>query len=65
VNFLWGSANLLAGLLLLAHHPVAVGINPHFLTLVAAALAVGIHCSLHFGKVQRDKAAHKQNPHST
>jgi hypothetical protein len=50
VNTLWGLINLLLGGVLLARHPVAVGIEPPFLALVAGALAIGIYLSLHFGK---------------
>jgi hypothetical protein len=57
VNFLWGFFNLLAGLVLLARNPVSLGLNAEFLTLLAGALAIGLQLSLHFGKVQRDKAA--------
>jgi hypothetical protein len=51
VNFLWGAFNVLVGLFLLSRHPVAVGLNPGFVVLTAAALAIGIYLSLHFGVV--------------
>jgi hypothetical protein len=55
VNFIWGFFNFLVGISLLSSHPVAIGLNPHFVTLIAGALAVGAHNSIHFGKVRRDK----------
>lgn len=57
VNFLWGTVNLLAGVFLLSRHPVTVGLNPNFATLVAGFLVLGIQCSLHFGKVRRERLA--------
>jgi hypothetical protein len=56
VNFLWGFFNLLAGGILLARNPVEFGFNLDFLALVVGALVIGISSSLHFGKVQREKA---------
>jgi len=56
VNFLWGAFNFIAGLCLLSHHPVVVGFNPTFYTVLAGAVLIGIHCSLHFGKVRRAKS---------
>jgi hypothetical protein len=56
VNFLWGFFNFVLGLYLLSRNPVTVDFNPQFLTLMAGALLGGIHLSLHFGKVQRNKA---------
>lgn len=53
VNFLWGSFNLLAGLFLLAAHPVAIGINADFLVLLLGGLLMGISLALHFGKVRQ------------
>jgi hypothetical protein len=57
VNVLWGLLNFLVGIVLLSRHPVAVGFNLDFMTLIVAVLASGIHLSVHFGKVQRDKSA--------
>jgi hypothetical protein len=56
VNFLWGAFNFIASLCLLSHYPVVVGFNPTFYTVLAGALPIGIQCSLHFGKVRRDKS---------
>jgi hypothetical protein len=56
VNFLWGSFNLLAAIALLLWHPVGVGFNAGFAVLVVGFLGLGIHCSLHFGKVRRDRS---------
>lgn len=55
LNVLWGMANLLAGLLLLADHPVAVGINPDFAALIIGALVLGAYVSWHFGKVHASR----------
>ena len=55
VNVLWGMANLLAGLFLLAAHPVVIGVNPDFAVLVLGALALGAHVSWHFAKVHAGK----------
>jgi hypothetical protein len=68
VNFFWGLFNLLFGLCLLSRNPVDVGFNFEFLTLIAGALIIGSHLSLHFGMVQREKAEKQlrhphQNPH--
>lgn len=58
LNVLWGMMNLLAGLFLLAAHPVVIGVNPDFAVVVVGALALGAYVSWHFGKVhagrQRD-----------
>ena len=56
VNFLWGFFNLLVGLYLLSRNPIVIGFNSEFFTLIVGALALGIHLSCHFGKVQRDKS---------
>lgn len=59
VNFLWGAANLLAGLALLVRHPVVLGANLNCLAMAAGALLLGSYLSRHFGKVraQRQTAA--------
>lgn len=51
VNVLWGMMNLLAGLFLLAAHPVAIGLNPDFAVVILGALALGAYTSWHFAKV--------------
>lgn len=51
VNVLWGMMNLLAGLLLLAAYPLAIGINPGFAMVILGALVLGAYVSWHFGKV--------------
>ncbi len=56
INFLWGFFNLIIGVCLLSKHPVTVELKPDFFTLILGALAIGIHLSLHFGKVQREKS---------
>ncbi len=63
VNFLWGSVNLLAGIALLAAHPVAIGLDPDFGALLAGFLALGSAMSVHFGKVRRTKQDAGVPPH--
>jgi hypothetical protein len=53
VNFLWGTLNVLAGVLLLSRYPVAVGLNLGFMMLSAGALAIGTPLSVYFGKVRK------------
>ena len=60
VNFLWGAFNFIVGIYLLSGHPVVVGFNPTFYAVLAGGLAIGIHCSLHFGKVRREKMKSNQ-----
>ena len=55
VNFLWGIANLLAGLALLGRHPVALTPNLDMAALLCGVLLLGTHCSIHFGNVRRAK----------
>ena len=52
VNVLWGAGNLVAGLAILANHPVVMGANRDCLAIAAGALLLGIYTSLHFGKVR-------------
>jgi hypothetical protein len=54
VNFLWGSLNVIVGTLLLAGHPVALGLNAGSAALAAGALIIGIFLSVHFGQVRRE-----------
>jgi hypothetical protein len=56
VNFLWGFANLLAGLGLESYFPAPVSLTPEFGAACLGALALGSYLALHFGKVQRQKA---------
>jgi hypothetical protein len=53
VNFLWGVANLLLGLLLLSRHPAEVGVNPDFIAITVGVLVMGVYLSIHFGEVLR------------
>jgi hypothetical protein len=57
VNFLWGSLNLLAGLILLSRNPVSIGLSGEFAALVVGFLMLGVFCSLHFGKVRQGRSA--------
>ena len=52
VNFLWGGLNLVLGLAILAGHPVTLGLNADFITVLVGALALGAPLSRHFGKVR-------------
>jgi hypothetical protein len=56
VNFFWGSFNLLVGGLLLAWHPISLGLTWDFAAFIAGFLALGVQLSLHFGKVHGDRA---------
>jgi hypothetical protein len=55
VNFLWGSFNVVVGIALLSSRPVVTVHDPHLITLIVGALAIGTYLSLHFGKVRREK----------
>ena len=55
VNFLWGSLNVVVGIILVSGRPVVAVLDPHFIALIAGALAIGTYLSLHFGKVRRQK----------
>lgn len=55
VNFFWGLFNLLAGLALLTAHPVQIGLNAEFITVLAGAIALGVYISTHFAKVRAYK----------
>ncbi len=56
VNFLWGSANLLAGLLLGSAAGVRVALTPVFAAAIVGFLLMGAFSSIHFGRVRRGKA---------
>lgn len=56
VNFLWGSANLLAGLFLGSVAGVRVALNPVFAAAIVGFLLMGAFSSIHFGRVRRGKA---------
>lgn len=55
VNFLWGSFNVVVGMALLSDRPVVAALDPHFIALIAGALAIGTFLSLFFGKVRRER----------
>ena len=57
VNFIWGSANLLTGLTILARRPMQLGANFQCLALAAGALLMGIYLSRHFGRVRAQRQA--------
>ncbi len=52
VNFAWGSLNLAGGMVLLDGHPVPGAFTPQSGALVVGFLALGFHCSRHFGRVR-------------
>jgi len=56
VNFFWGLFNFLFGGWLLSRHPVTFGFNPEFGVVLLGAVAIGMHLSVHFGRVQAAKA---------
>ncbi len=55
VNFLWGFANLLAGLFLLGRHPAVLAFGTQTAAACAGALLLGLSLSRHFGKVRRER----------
>ncbi|MDR3416343.1 MAG: hypothetical protein P4L83_09165 [Nevskia sp.] len=52
-NVFWGLFNAVAGILLLHHAPVAVGLTPSFLSVVMGALLGGSYVALHFERVRK------------
>jgi hypothetical protein len=57
LNFVWGGANLLTGLTILARRPTQIGVNLDCMSLVLGALALGTYLSLHFGKTRAGRQA--------
>lgn len=55
VNVLWGFFNLVVGLYLLSHHPIAIESGSDLLALLAGALVLGVPTAIHFGKVWQSK----------
>jgi hypothetical protein len=53
VNFLWGLANLLAGLMLFGRHPIGLEADANLFAALAGALALGAYLAVHFEKVMR------------
>lgn len=49
VNFIWGGANLLMGLIILTRRPLELGANFETLGLIAGALLLGAYLSRRFG----------------
>jgi len=52
VNFLWGTFNLVVGLILLDTHPVPDVLSPEAGVLLAGFVLLGQHLARHFGKVR-------------
>lgn len=57
LNFLWGTANLLVGLVLLMRHVGGIGLNVDGALLLAGVVLAGVYLSRHFGGVMRARAA--------
>ncbi|MEA1673092.1 hypothetical protein [Nitrospirillum sp. BR 11163] len=55
VNFLWGFANLIVGLLLWSVRPIMAVLTPDFAVLAVGALLTGAWLTMHFAKVQAGK----------
>ncbi|AIY41369.1 hypothetical protein LT85_2211 [Collimonas arenae] len=55
LNFLWGSANLLAGAILYVWSAVTMGVSLEFGLFIAGFLILGLYLSSHFGVVRRDR----------
>ena len=51
VNFLWGFANLMVGLMLLQWRPVGWQFGPSFLCFALGLLLMGLLLAFHFGRV--------------
>ncbi len=56
LNFLWGSLNVCAGLLIVSRHPFVIGPNFECLAAAAGALLLGVHLSRYFGRVRSEWA---------
>ena len=52
INVLWGTANLVIGLLLIARFPFSIGFTLGSLAAIAGALAIGSYLAVHFGNVR-------------
>ena len=57
INFLWGAANLLFAVYLIAQHPSALQTIDIAATGIAGFVAGGAWTSHHFGKVMRNRKA--------
>ncbi|HEX7816143.1 hypothetical protein [Dyella sp.] len=57
VNFVWGWANAVAGLLLIERGHIVIGLNAHFAAALLGALLLGTPMAIHFGKVQAKRSA--------
>lgn len=58
LNFIWGTANGVAGGLLLAHQGMPAAISPASLCLLLGFLVMGGYLSRHFGKVRLSSQWH-------
>jgi len=55
VNFVWGTFNLVVGVILLAKHPVPDVFSSEAGALLAGFVLLGQHLARHFGKVRDGK----------
>lgn len=55
INFIWGAANFLTGLTILARRPMQLGANFECLALAAGALLLGVYLSQRFGRVRTQR----------
>jgi hypothetical protein len=55
VNFVWGTGNLVVGLILLDRHPVPGVFSLEAGAMLAGFVLLGLYCSRHFGKVREGK----------
>lgn len=55
VNFVWGTFNLVVGVILLSRHPVPDVFSPEAGALLAGFFLLGLYCARHFGRVREGK----------
>ena len=55
VNFLWGTANMMAAAALWAYSPVIIGFNISAGSFLLGFILIGAFCAQHFGKVRRSR----------
>ena len=55
VNFLWGTSNLIAGIVLLSLGSLVLGLNSESAVFAAAFVIIGAPMSRHFEKVRLDR----------
>jgi len=55
VNFVWGFANLVVALVLLARQPFALASAADLGSMLIGVFLIGIFCARHFGNVQANR----------